>query len=280
MARIPFGINRLDDIVNGGAPPGSVVLLAGEAGAGSREFMYTSAVMHGLSEADEELFDLHYGELPPEADLPEAVHYITFTQGESQLKDEIATAMDPDMAEPALSEINFVSLSNHYFHVSPVPRDWYAEETPNITNLRERSQEREGLLSALGTELSRRAPGNLIVLDSLSNLISAIDEDELSWADVSYLVTGLQRAAYDWNGLLLMHVNADALTERRLGQLVDACGGSMRFRWETGGSTRARTLAIQQFRGVLSQIEAEDIVQFETELGETGFDISDVRKIR
>jgi archaellum biogenesis ATPase FlaH len=218
--------------------------------------------------------------LPPEADLPDEVHYITFTQSESQLKDEIETAMDPAMAEPALSEVEFASLSNQYFHVSPVPRDWYAEQTLNISSLRERSQEREGLLSALGTELSRRAPGNLIVLDSLSNLISAIDEDELSWADVSYLVSGLQRAAFDWNGLILMHVNAEAITDRRLGQLVDACGGSMRFRWETGGSTRARTLAIQQFRGVLSQIEAEDIVQFETELGETGFDISDVRKIR
>jgi KaiC/GvpD/RAD55 family RecA-like ATPase len=280
MARIPFGVSRLDAIVNGGAPPGSVVLLAGEAGAGSREFMYTSAVMHGLSRADEELFDLHYGELSEDADLPREVHYITFTQGESQLQDEITTAMDPEMAEPALSEVEFVSLSNQYFRVSPVPRNWYAKETASIANLRERSQERETLLSALGTELSRRAPGNLVVIDSLSDLISAIDEDELTWADVSYLVTGLQRAAYDWDGLLLLHVNTQAVSQRRLGQLVDACGGSMRFRWETGGSTRARTLAIQQFRGVLSQLEAEDIVQFETELGETGFDISDVRKIR
>ncbi|MEF8887616.1 MAG: HTR-like protein, partial [Haloarculaceae archaeon] len=129
-------------------------------------------------------------------------------------------------------------------------------------------------------ELSRRAPGNLVVLDSLSNLISTVDENELSWADVSYLVAGLQRAAYDWNGLILLHVNAEAISDRRLGQLVDACNGAMRFRWETGGSTRARTLVVQQFRGVLSQIEAEDIVQFETELGEAGFDISDVRKIR
>jgi hypothetical protein len=54
----------------------------------------------------------------------------------------------------------------------------------------------------------------------------------------------------------------------------------MEFSWESGGSTRARTLVVKQFRGVLSQIEEENIVQFETELGEAGFDISDVRKIR
>ena len=52
------------------------------------------------------------------------------------------------------------------------------------------------------------------------------------------------------------------------------------FEWESGGSTRARTLVVRQFRGVLSAIEDEDIVQFETEIGDAGFDISDVRKIR
>jgi len=54
----------------------------------------------------------------------------------------------------------------------------------------------------------------------------------------------------------------------------------MHFEWESGGSTRARTLVVKQFRGVLSQIENEDIVRFETDIGDAGFDISDVRKIR
>jgi hypothetical protein len=61
---------------------------------------------------------------------------------------------------------------------------------------------------------------------------------------------------------------------------MDSCSGTLRFQWESGGSTRARTLVVKQFRGVLSQIESENIVQFETELGDAGFDISDVRKIR
>jgi hypothetical protein len=39
-------------------------------------------------------------------------------------------------------------------------------------------------------------------------------------------------------------------------------------------------MVVQQFRGVLSRIEDEDIVRFETEIGDAGFDISDVRKIR
>jgi hypothetical protein len=39
-------------------------------------------------------------------------------------------------------------------------------------------------------------------------------------------------------------------------------------------------MVVRQFRGVLSRLEAESIVRFETEISDTGFDISDVRKIR
>jgi KaiC/GvpD/RAD55 family RecA-like ATPase len=279
MERIPFGINRLDSIIDGGAPPGSVVLLAGEAGAGSREFMYTSAVMSGLAQREHDLFDLHYGNLHRSASLPEEIHYLSFTASRDQLREEIAMAMEADVAEPGIEQIEFQSLTNQFFHVSPVPRTWYAENTPDIKTLRKRHEDREGVLSALGRELSARAPGNLVVIDSLSDLVGAVG-DHLEWSDISYVVKGLQRAAHAWQGLILVHVNRQTLSDTRYGQLVDASSGTMEFSWETGGSTRARTLVVKQFRGVLSQIEAEDIVQFETELGEAGFDISDVRKIR
>jgi hypothetical protein len=62
--------------------------------------------------------------------------------------------------------------------------------------------------------------------------------------------------------------------------LVDAATGTLQFQWESGGSTRARTMVVKQFRGVLSQLEEENIVRFETEFTDAGFDISDVRKIR
>jgi archaellum biogenesis ATPase FlaH len=279
MDRLPFGINRLDQMIQGGAPTGSVVLLSGEAGAGAREFMYTCAVMNGLVQTDEELFDLHYGDLHRDAIEPDNVHYITFTSDRSQLRREIGTVMEEDIASAGLEPVEFCSLSRQFFHVSPVPRNWYASETPNIKNLRKRHEEREGLLSALGDELSRRAPGSIVIIDSLSDLVATLGED-LEWSDVAYVVKGLQKAAYEWDGLILLHVNGQTLSEEHHGQLVDAVTGTLDFSWESGGSTRARTLVVKQFRGVLSQIEDENIVQFETELGDAGFDISDVRKIR
>ncbi|MBX0323900.1 HTR-like protein [Halomicroarcula sp. F13] len=278
MERIPFGVKQLDGIINGGAPAGSVVLLAGEAGAGSREFMHTSAVINGLSHVDEELYDLYYGTPSESAVPPEEVHYISFTASEAQLADEMRLAMDEDLLETALSGVEFHDMSERFFHMSPVPRSWYAEQTPNIKDLRAR-HERDDLLGALGSKLSEVASGNLVVIDSLSDLVSAMGED-IDWVDITFLVAGLQKAAHKWGGLILLHLNYETLSDTREGQLSDAAHGTMEFSWESGGSTRARTLVVKQFRGVLSQIEDEDIVQFETELGDAGFDISDVRKIR
>jgi archaellum biogenesis ATPase FlaH len=279
MERIPFGINRLDATIGGGAPRGSVVLLSGEAGAGAREFAYTVTTMIGLAKRGDELFDLHYGDLASDATLPYEVHYLSFTAEEEQLRAEIGMTRDDQIAERGLEHVRFRSLTKNYFHVSPVPRNWYAERTRDITSLRKRHEEREGLLTAVGDAMSERAPGNLVVIDSLSDLAATVGE-EITWSDVNYLLKGIVKAAHDWGGLILVHVNHETLTSIQRGQLVDNCSGTLRFQWETGGSTRARTLVIKNFRGVLSQIESENIVTFETDIGDAGFDISDVRKIR
>lgn len=281
MERIPFGINRLDSTIGGGAPRGSVVLLSGEAGAGAREFMFTTAVMNGIARVDEDLFDLHYGSIAAKAELPDAIHYISFTAEEHKLRSEIKMSMDDEIAAKGLDPVEFKSLSKNYFHVSPVPRNWYAEQTDDITSLRKRHEEREGLLSALGDTLNARAPSNLVIIDSLSDLASTVgDGDNLRWSDVNYLLKGLEKASHQWGGLILVHLNHETVTDTQHGQLIDGCSGTLRFQWETGGSTRARTLVVKNFQGVLSQIEAENIVKFETDFGDAGFDISDVRKIR
>ena len=279
MERIPFGIEQLDKTIGGGAPRGSVVLLSGEAGAGAREFMYTAAVMNGLAQRGHDLFELHYGDLASNATLPQEIHYLSFTTDEDQLHSEIGMSMESDIVSAGLNAVNFKSLSKNYFHVSPVPRDWYAEEASDITSLRKRHEDRKEVMSALGDELSQRAAGSLVVIDSISDLVGAMGED-LDWSEINYVMKGLAKAAYQWSGLILLHVNPETLTSVQHGQLVDAASGTLQFQWETGGSTRARTLVFQQFRGVLSQIEDENIVKFETDLGDAGFDISDVRKIR
>ena len=102
----------------------------------------------------------------------------------------------------------------------------------------------------------------------------------MGWTDIAMVMKGLKKAAHHWGGLILLLVNEDTLTDTERGILMDSVGGTFRFTWETGGSQRARTMVVQEFRGVLSQLERENIVRFETEIHEGGFDVSDVRKIR
>lgn len=277
MDRIPFGIRRLDTTIDGGAPSGSVVLLSGEAGAGAREFMYTCAVMNGLVESDPDLFDLYYGDIDERATVPGEVHYISFTAEEKQVRREMLLAMDDEIVEAGIDNVSFHDLSPAFFRLSPVPREWYTNKSRSITELGQ-TQSRKSVPEALGDKLTEHAPGNVIVIDSIADLIGSTDD--MPWRDIPVLVKGLSRAAHEWGGLILVHVNPETLSDERHGQLVDSADGTLLFEWESGGSTRARTLVVKQFRGVLSRIEDEDIVRFETEIGGAGFDISDVRKIR
>jgi len=276
MERLPFGISRLDTTLGGGAPRGSVVLLAGEAGAGAREFLYTSAVMNGTAYTDGELFDLHYGRRAENTTLPDEVHYLSFTASQDQFEQEVSLSMEDELADAGLERVRFTSLADEYFRTSSVPREWYVDESTQRTRY---PGEEESLVNVVGDMLNERAPGNLVVIDSLSDLVSATGE-QLEWPDIVYLVKGLRRTAHQWEGLILLHVDHGTLTETQQAQLVDSCTGALRFQWATGGSVLARTLMLKSFRGVLSQIDDDELVEFETDLGDGGFNISDVRKIR
>lgn len=275
---IPFGIERFDSLIGGGAPPGNVVLLAGESGAGAREFMYTSTVMNALWHADDDLFDLYYGDLLSGARPPPEIHYVSFTADTEYLKREMTFTMDEEIVDAAIDEITFRDFSPEYFRLSPVPREWYMGKARNVRDL-SAQHERAELLDAIGTYLNTHAAGNLMAIDSVTDLVGAIS-DEMPWSDIAMLMKGLERAAKSWGGLILLLVNEESLEPTEMGHLMDAAGGTIRFRWESGGSQRGRTMVVEEFRGVLSRIEDENIVQFETEIHDAGFDVSDVRKIR
>lgn len=90
---------------------------------------------------------------------------------------------------------------------------------------------------------------------------------------------GLEKASYQWGGLILVLVSTEALSNTELGVLKGATGGTLLFQWESGGSKRARTMVVQEFRGVLSRLETENIVN-SRRISTSGLDVSDIRKIR
>lgn len=279
MKRIPFGVSQLDRRIGGGMPPGSLVLLAGEAGAGAREFCYTSAVMNGLGNADPEMFDLQYGDLSDNASVPDEIHYLSFTASRDELAREMSFTIDRKVVETGLEAVQFRDLSSEYFQMSPVPQEWYAGRHATLTELGE-GTEREDPVSAVATYIEEHAADNLLIVDSLTDLIGLRDETSVEWSDVIYLLKGIRKAIRDWRGAILLLVSSDALTDDRMGDLMSSVDGTMAFEWASGGNELSRTLVVREFRGVLSQLEEEEIVRFETEIHEAGYDITNVRKIR
>lgn len=278
MTNMPFGVSRLDRIIGGGVPPGNVVLLVGESGAGAREFLYTSAAMNALAHADSDLFDLHYGTPEANTTLPDEIHYLSFTAGKESIEREMAYTMDDDIVEAAVDEIQFRDFSPEYFQLSPIPRDWYMGEMTTLQDLGTQHN-RDGVLSALGEYLTDHAPGNLVLIDSVTDLVGAVNDD-LAWNEVAMLMRGLLKASHQWGGLIIVLANLETLKPTELGHLMDATSGTLQFEWESGGSQRTRTMVVRSFRGVLARLESENIVRFETDIHEGGLDVSDVRKIR
>ncbi len=278
MTRIPFGVAGLDSRIGGGPPAGSVVLLAGESGAGAREFLYTSAVMNGLEAADPELHSLHYGDRSGDTKPPDSIHYLSYTADGATLANEIEYTMDAELVTAGLEPVTFRDLAAEYFQLSPVPREWYGPSHRDISDLGQ-DADQTGVLAATADYLDAHAAGSLVLLDSLTDLLSARGRHH-SIGDLILTLKGLRRAAREWEGLILVLVNADAVADQELGGLMSAVDGTLRFEWETGGNERVRTMFVPEFRGVLSQLEEEDIIRFETELHDAGFDVSNVRKIR
>jgi archaellum biogenesis ATPase FlaH len=208
--------------------------------------------------------------------LPDEIHYISFTDNIEQFEQTVELSMESELAQAGLENVEFNSLANSYFRTSPVPREWYVDESSTRSRY---PGEQQNLVNLTGDILNECAPGNLVIIDSLSDLVSATGE-QLEWPDIIYFVKGLRRVAQEWGGLILLHVDHDTLTATEHGQLIDSCSGALRFKWSTGGSVLARTLMLKSFRGILSQIDEDDLVEFESELGDSGFTVSDVRKIR
>jgi archaellum biogenesis ATPase FlaH len=265
-------------MIGGGAPPGSTVLLAGEVGAGARAFSYTCAVLSAISKVDEDSFDLHYGDLHEKSQLPDEVHYLSLTTAQDALVEEMRYTIGEDLVDTGVGAVEFEDLSQEYFQVSQVPSEWYVERPPDITSLGEH-HDRRNVFDAIGDYLNENATGNLVVIDSVTDLIS-VASDDMDWTQITLLMKGLKKASHRWGGLVLLLVTLETLSEQELGQLMEASDGTIFFEWERGGSERARTMFVKQFRGVLSRLEDENIIQFETEIHDSGFDISDIRKIR
>ncbi len=271
IQRMPTGISSLDPILDGGVPPGSVILLLGETGAGNYEFVYSSIV------------NLLASPRIPAADTdatvpPAQIRYITFTRMMDDIRQEMTKSFPATDIDAVGKKIRFDDLSETYFDNSIVPGDWYSHGDI-ITRLQKRADHIE-ILSQLAGAIDAAEQNSLVVIDSVTDIATQCFSTNL-WKNFTSLLRGLQRMAKQRNltiYLLLTRGILEGVQEHEIADIVDAV---LLFRWEeTAGARRQRVMYFEKFRGVMAHLEERDLVKFAVRISTSGgFEVSNIRVV-
>jgi KaiC/GvpD/RAD55 family RecA-like ATPase len=254
VPRVPTGVPDFDHYSRG-LPAGSVVLLIGEAGAGHLEFALTSAVHMMFHYDDPALHQFYLGSTKGPFSYPKGVAYVSVSRSRDQVLQELAGSFEPSYHAAMARHLSFYDLSPSYFADSVVPADWSAVPS-SLLGGRGGPAKSAAPLPALADALETGGPENLVIVDSLTDLLvrRGVEAEELLT-----LIKGLRRRAKSWGGLtylLLSKGVAPAATEQALYDSVD---GVLSFTWTSSPfhSQRRRTMLIEKFLPVLTRIPAE-----------------------
>lgn len=268
IKKMPTGISSLDPVMEGGIPPGSVVLLLSEIGAGSYEFIYSSVLSISSKKAQK----------PVSENLlfPSRILYVTFTKMSDDIKRELKLSFYNDLLT-GIDSIVFEDLSQLYFDSSVVPLEWYSRG--DIIS-RMQSRDNRDVLSQLSSLFGAGAENNLIVLDSLTDLASQYAGTS-RWSDLMAFMRGLQRIAKPLNTTIYLPLTRGILDLRNEREIADIADAVIFFHWEeTTAARRQRTMYFEKFRGLMPHLEEKDLVKFSIRISSAiGFEVSNIRVI-
>lgn len=269
---IPTGVPSFDPVIKGGFPAGSFVLLLSEVGAGGSEFMYTSMLM--LAQMKKERVPLK-----PNFSLPEKIVYISFTKLRENVIQSVSTLNVADIGDVE-QMLTFVDLSGDYFAKTHVPRHWTSTGTMTLDSYKA-VPKNKSLFESLIDTLETHAPNNLVIIDSLTDLMRGPARENLAWNDLVSLLKGIERVSKQWNAsiyaLLTAHIFEPSLEE----EVSDCADGVLVFGWQAiGNNQRQRMMYIKKFRGLMPYLEDDNVVRFETRVSASqGFEVSNIREI-
>jgi KaiC/GvpD/RAD55 family RecA-like ATPase len=255
--RVPTGVADFDSL-SGGIPVGSVVLLLGEAGAGHQEFALTSATHLMFHHDDPRYQQFLLGGAHGNFVYPDGIAYVSLTRSRDQVLQEVEGSFDPLYLDVLQRHLKFSDLSPAYFADTVVPSAWASTPGPLLSSAAASSQYENGggPLGALTRTMEALGPSNVLILDSLTDLLV---RRGVSTEDLLTLVKGLRRKAKEWDGLVYLILSqgvAPADTEQAL---IDSVDGVLAFTWSASPmrSSRQRIMVIPKFMPVLSHVPHE-----------------------
>ncbi|MDP3564205.1 MAG: ATPase domain-containing protein [Methanoregula sp.] len=266
---MPTGISSLDPILDGGVPPGSVILFLGDLGAGSNEFVYSSMI---------NLLDAQRSGALKDKNAPKELRYITFTRLKDDVKQEIVNSLHVDNVSQLVDSIQFNDLSELYFESSVVPDEWYSNSDV-LTRMQKRSGQDNALVQ-LSKVINTTQPQSLVILDSITDIATQSNTPN-SWSNLTGFLRGLQRVSKQRSLTCYLLLTQGILSSAQEKELSDIADAVMLFKWEDStGSRRQRVMYFEKFRGVMPHLEERDLVKFAVRISTTsGFEVSNIRVV-
>ena len=268
--RVPTAVPDFD-YLTGGIPTGSVVLLFGEAGAGHQEFALTSAVNLMLHQDDPNVHRLYLGRFHGPFVYPHAVGYLSTSRSREQVVAELAAAFADEYPTVLGRHLVFRDLSPVYFSDTVVPTTWASVPSPLLSSERPPLAPSGGPVRALADAAEEHGPNNLLVVDSLTDLLvrPGVEPSELLT-----LLKGLRRRAKAWNGLVYLLLSQGVVTTPVEQAVFDSVDVVLRFSWMASPhhSHRQRSMLIEKSMPVLAHLPAEHhgrfVIRVDTENGQ------------
>ena len=256
LRKVPTGIADLDSIVDGGFPEGSLVLLLGDIGAGTQEYVYTAASKIAIVRQNPGLRHYFLGQACDDSVLPERICYATFSRSREAILQELGASFNPEFLTAFRDLALFRDFSAAYFRNSVIPTSWTQQENP----FESRS---ENVLEGLVSFLDENARGSHVVVDSLTDLVEG---EAVEMRDLVTTVKGLQRATKEWGGITYLLLTRGILEKRFEQMVIDSVDGCLTFEWRTyaHSSNRQRYMYIEKFTSVLPHLKRDKIARFPT----------------
>ncbi|MFW5898514.1 MAG: RAD55 family ATPase [Candidatus Saliniplasma sp.] len=277
MKKIPTGVSDLDSIIKGGLPAGSVVLLLTEIGAGGLEYLYTSSAKLLRVKKSPRDVSIILGDECKGSILPGEVYYITFSRSQQDILEEVKISFNQDYYDAIEEDLNFKDFSNSYFRRTMVPNSWTRENhKPSLFG----DESDSNILEELVDFLEDNAPGNMVVIDSLTDLLTntSIENDKLVT-----VIKGMRRASKKWGGVIYLLLSKGIVDRSTEYLLIDSVDGVMSFEWSKSHHTskRQRYMFLEKFMSVLPHLKREKIARFTAEVTDfSGYNVVNYEKIR
>ncbi len=277
MKKIPTGVSDLDSIIKGGLPAGSVVLLLTEIGAGGLEYLYTSSAKLLRVKKSPRDISMVLGDECKGSILPEEIHYITFSRSERDILEEVKISFNQDYYDAIEEDLKFKDFSNSYFRRTMVPNSWTRDNhKPTLFS----DESDSDILEDMVHFLEENAPDNMIVIDSLTDLLTntSIENDKLVT-----VIKGMRRASKKWGGVIYLLLSKGIIDRSMEYLLIDSVDGVMSFEWSKSRHTskRQRYMFLEKFMSVLPHLKREKIARFTAEVTDfSGYNVVNYEKIR